>query len=257
MINQYQADITRLTTNDSGRRDPSTCQAVVLHTYECPRSDDLVNRAKYQEVAGSSYTILVGLSKTLRANDDNYIPWAAAQTGNRIGLHLSFLAYAASTRAEWLRYRSQLELAAEVVADWCQRYGIPAVKITPEQLQRGQRGICGHYDISLAWRETDHTDPGPNFPWDEFLEMVANRLRPSEEKGQTMASEKVDRIYHELTHDFQSRYKTPTGQRSTFRDTAIGYALESDAKLTRLLDDVLPEFDAKLERILKAVESAE
>ena len=44
-------------------------------------------------------------------------------------------------------------------------------------------------------------------------------------------AKKIDRIHHELTHEFQSRYVDPkTGNRSEFRDTLVGYMLENDAK---------------------------
>lgn len=176
MPNQYVADVTRLTSNDSGPRDPSRCQLAVIHTYECPRADDLESRAAYQETHDSSYTILVGTHRTLRANDDNYIPWAAMPTGNRLGLHLSFLAYAASSRQEWLDHSFQLDLAAAVVADWCTRYGIPPVKLTADEVRSGKRGICGHNEVSQAWHESDHTDPGAGFPWDEFITRVKARM---------------------------------------------------------------------------------
>lgn len=201
MSNQYVADITRLTNNDSGRRDPAKCQLAVVHTYECPRGDDLVNRAAYQEGAGSSYTVLIGTARTLRANDDNYIPWAAMPTGNRVGLHVSFLAYAADPRALWLHHMVQLNKGADVVADWCRRYGIPPVKLTASQVRAGQRGICGHAEVSGAWRETDHTDPGPNFPWDVFIELVKQRLNPTTPKEDTMTpaqEKKLDTVLARL-----------------------------------------------------------
>lgn len=208
-MNQFKADVTRLTLNDSGRRDPAKCQLVVIHTYECPRADDLENRAAYQERSGSSYTMLVGTRRTLRANDDNYIPWAAAQTANRVGLHLSFLAYARSTREEWLNHLAQLDLAARPVADWCKRYGIPARKITANEARAGVRGICGHGDVSQAWKETDHTDPGAGFPWDVFIERVKHFMNPpapnpqptpapSTPKEPTMSNERLDQIEHKV-----------------------------------------------------------
>lgn len=193
-MTQFRADVTQLTTNDSGPRNPYKCQAAVIHTYECPRADDVENRARYQESAGSSYTMLVGTRRTLRANDDNYIPWAAAQTGNRIGLHLSFLAYARSSRNEWLEYSTQLDLGARVVADWCTRYGIPPIKISATDLRAGKRGLCGHADISAAWGETDHTDPGHNFPWDVFTKRVQHFMNPNTAKETDMSNERLDSI---------------------------------------------------------------
>lgn len=64
-------------------------------------------------------------------------------------------------------------------------------------------------------------------------------------------SEQLNRVNHELTHQFQSRYKGLDGNRSQFRDTAIGYALENDAKLTRLTDEVLPRVEEKLDTIIR------
>ena len=68
-----------------------------------------------------------------------------------------------------------------------------------------------------------------------------------------MPDPKIDAVHHELTHRFQSRYRDAAGVQSSFRDTAIGYALENDAKLTRLMDDELPEIKAALAEIKRAV----
>lgn len=46
------------------------------------------------------------------------------------------------------------------------RYGIPVVKISPEQIRAGASGVCGHADCVQAGLGGSHTDPGPNFPWD-------------------------------------------------------------------------------------------
>ena len=64
-------------------------------------------------------------------------------------------------------------------------------------------------------------------------------------------SQKLNRVHHELTHEFQSRYTDTDGKQSQFRDTAIGYALENDAKLTRLTDQILPRVEAKLDTIIQ------
>lgn len=176
-VDQFRADVTRLTSNDDGWRDPKTCPIIAIHTYECPRSDDVEARADWQNSSRTgSYHILVGTRRTLRANDDDYIPWAAGRTGNRRGFHLSFLAYASSRRGDWIAADNQLELGAAVVADWCRRYSIPVVKLSAEEVRAGKRGICGHGDVSAAWKESDHTDPGVGFPWDVFLEKVKRRV---------------------------------------------------------------------------------
>lgn len=205
MPKQFQTEVTQLTTCDSGRRNPATCQVVVVHTYECPRGDDVEERAAWQDRSRTgSYNILVGTRRRLRANDDNYIPWAAFPTGNRIGLHLCILAYAAESRNRWLEYDHQLTLAAEVAADWCTRYNIPPVKLTAAEVRAGKRGICGHGEISGAFHESDHTDPGPGFPWDVFIQKVrtimAGDTKPEEkEKRFSMQAEKeIGQILNQL-----------------------------------------------------------
>ena len=88
MSNQFKCDVDVYTTADSGARDPRACQIGVFHTTENDDATDPVSVARWQQnrANGSSYNILVGTDgKTVRSNDDNYIPWAAGTTGNRVG----------------------------------------------------------------------------------------------------------------------------------------------------------------------------
>jgi N-acetylmuramoyl-L-alanine amidase-like protein len=77
---------------------------------------------------------------------------------------------------------SMLRLSAEAVAPICVAYGVPPVKLNAADVKAGiAPGFCGHADVSRAFRKSSHTDPGPNFPWDEYLLMVASaveRLNP-------------------------------------------------------------------------------
>lgn len=61
--------------------------------------------------------------------------------------------------------------AAPLVAEVCRRYALPIEKLSPADLVAGQRGICGHADVTLAWHQGDHTDPGA-FNWSAFLSYV-------------------------------------------------------------------------------------
>lgn len=100
---------------------------------------------------------------------------AAYWHGNRIGIQHE-LCGTVQTRAQWLDPASDATLtnAARQVARDCHRWNIPAVQLTAAQVRAGQRGICGHADITRAYPEDggDHTDPGPAFPWDVFLDRV-------------------------------------------------------------------------------------
>lgn len=74
----------------------------------------------------------------------------------------------------------QLELAARLAAWRCQERGWPARRLTPQQLQAGEKGICGHVDISRAFGLSDHTDPGVAFPWAWFIQRVLDLMEPEQ-----------------------------------------------------------------------------
>ncbi len=172
---QFKADIDILTTADSGKRDPKLCQFWCLHTTENTDTTPPDNVARWQQNRAneSSYNILVGTDgRTVRGNDDDYRPWSAGPTGNDRGLHLAFVGFAARTPAQWLAKDVQLHAAARVVADWCERYNIPTPEVSPKDLRKGMKGGCGHADVSDAWHEVDHRDPGLGFPWGDFVQMV-------------------------------------------------------------------------------------
>lgn len=174
LSDQFPADLTILTANDSGIRRGAP-QFIGIHTFEAPRTMTARGMAEYQQkpaAQGSYHLVVDGKAVSARENDDVYIPWAAGPTGNARGMHLSFGAYARDSRALWLAHDEQLKVAARAVAFWCKKYGIPARRINATELRNGVKGICGHDTVSAAWREVNHTDPGPNFPWDVFLHYV-------------------------------------------------------------------------------------
>ncbi len=75
------------------------------------------------------------------------------------------------TYATWLSPAvwPAVRLAQIRAQEVCHRFGVPWVRLRIADLLAGHRGVCGHVDVSNAWHQTDHTDPGPNFPWREFM----------------------------------------------------------------------------------------
>ncbi len=107
----------------------------------------------------------------MRANTDDWCTWSTGNLGNRVLLHLAFVAEACWSREEWLARPALLAAGADVAARWCSGYGIPARQATVAELP----GITTH-DATRVWGGTDHTDPGEGFPWAEFLAEVHERL---------------------------------------------------------------------------------
>lgn len=230
-----QVDVTMLTAADSGWRDPNTCQAIVLHTNQGPEQGSLEGLLRFcQDTAnGASYNLIVDAQGRIgRCNDDNYQPWAAGTTGNRIGLHVCALGYAEQSRAEWLDPPGLLDGLARVLAYWSQSYGIPLVKIGAAELRAGQRGVCGHVDISAAWHEVDHTDPGPNFPYDVVLDKARALLStpapppPSSPPGDFMAA--LSDAEQRQLYDAVCRPRQSLVEGSTASFDPLTYALTAD-----------------------------
>lgn len=94
---------------------------------------------------------------------------------NDISIGIEHAGKAGQTAVQWSDPYSvaTLKLSAQLVAQLCHRYGIPALKLSPEELRLGKvAGICGHVDCTKATGTGDHWDPGPNFPWDWYIEQV-------------------------------------------------------------------------------------
>jgi N-acetylmuramoyl-L-alanine amidase len=96
----------------------------------------------------------------------------AAPGANHDGLQWEMAGYGRQSRDEWLdEYgRELLALTCEGVAQWCVKYDIPARQLSDAELaDHRTKGIVGHYQASRVFHLSDHTDPGPGFPWDVFL----------------------------------------------------------------------------------------
>ncbi|MDV6300181.1 M23 family metallopeptidase [Dietzia maris] len=214
---QPSTTYTQLTNIDRGPRDPGTVPLIAIHTYECPRESGeraLRNRANYQQTSGTgSYNVLVSADgKSLRANDDNYTPCASLPTGDRLGFHLSFLAYAADSRETWLKHDAQLREAARICAQWCRNHGHEVRRLSvPEVQGRRVRGFCSHGDISVAFRESTHTDPGKNFPWDVFLRYVTEHMTGTAGQGKDWLAMATEADLRRIVREEIAAYCGPIG----------------------------------------------
>lgn len=176
-MTQYQTRFTDLTTNDDGVRG-SRPRLLVVHTFE-GQDLDVHRMMDYQsgrlphQRTGSYHVVIDAAGQSGRENDNPFIPWAGGWNGNRAGLHASLAGRAAFTREQWLARGAQLEELARWIAHEGREQAIPIQKVIGVG-DPSVRGVCGHADLSAAWpRDTDHTDPGPGFPWDHVLSLAA------------------------------------------------------------------------------------
>lgn len=88
--------------------------------------------------------------------------------------------YAAQTRDQWLDTpsRSFIRCVARFIVDRAARDGFELRRPSIAELRGGAGGYCSHGDVARAWGQTDHTDPGPNFPWDVLAADIADLSAP-------------------------------------------------------------------------------
>jgi N-acetyl-anhydromuramyl-L-alanine amidase AmpD len=94
---------------------------------------------------------------------------------NKFGLGIEHCGRIEQTPGQWADEGSESELrqSAVIAAAMCVRWSIPAVRLFPIDIVQGRRGIAGHIDFVEAFKTIGgHRDPGPNFPWDHYIQLV-------------------------------------------------------------------------------------
>ncbi len=104
---------------------------------------------------------------------DNDVAYAAPGC-NHDGIQIELAGYASQSAGEWMDEYSMatLQEASRATAYYVHKYALPIKKLSVAELLAGERGIVGHDTVTAAYHRSDHTDPGPHFPWAEFLGMV-------------------------------------------------------------------------------------
>lgn len=128
--------------------------------------------------AGGSAHYVCDVAEEVHCLPDNVVAWHAPPNPHSIGIEICGETY--YTKAQWLSPSvwPACLLAAARTRELCQRFGLPMVKLNATDLLAGGHGVCGHVDVSMAWHQSDHTDPGPNFPWVEFMAAVNGGVSP-------------------------------------------------------------------------------
>lgn len=121
---------------------------------------------------------MVDRDSTQRCLANRLQAWGAPPL-NASGLHLEQSARAEWPRKDWLEARGMLERGAYKTAQWCRRYNIPIRWMSVKELRhhgstpkRGAGGITSHANVSDAWNQSSHWDPGEHFPRAEFMDLV-------------------------------------------------------------------------------------
>jgi len=166
-------------------------QYVVIHSTEGsegPTSAEDGAAYDKRRTDGTSTHLFVDSNSAVREVPDADRAHHARFHGNEIGVGIELCGRAGQTPIQWHDASSlpMLKLAAKEVAAICQAHALPVRRLSVAQVRAAYyapaserpKGICGHVDVTAAYPEDDgsHWDPGPNFPWVEFLAMVRAEL---------------------------------------------------------------------------------
>lgn len=163
---------------------------VVIHTIEiAERADSAESAARWfaRPAAQVSAHYAVDADSVVQCVREQDIAWHA-RGGNQNSIGIELAGRAAQGAREWddAYSRAMLRRAATLTAEICGRYAIPLRRIGAPGLVKGLRGITGHADVSRAFGQSDHWDPGPAFPWQRFLGLVRSAARGSDVVERTL-----------------------------------------------------------------------
>jgi N-acetyl-anhydromuramyl-L-alanine amidase AmpD len=164
----------------AGQRKP--IRMIVLHSAE---NQELEGQAKHlaQWFAGStapqaSAHYMVDDKQVWQSVKDTDIAWAVdVWEANLESISIELTGKANQSSTNWVDTYSTMVLkeATSLCKSLSSLHGIPTIHLTLPQILDGKtKGYCTHADITAAHKIVGgHTDPGPNFPMDQFLKEVA------------------------------------------------------------------------------------
>lgn len=150
----------------------------------------------------SSYHYIADALKSLQYVYDSVVAYHAPPNQHSIGYELC-CSLSGEGKGHWTRddHVKMLRIVAKDCARLALAYNVPIVKLGAVALRAGKRGFCGHADVRDAWRQTTHWDPGPYFPWKQFLALVkaeANALRNPDKPDEPKVTSRGAAIEHAI-----------------------------------------------------------
>jgi len=117
---------------------------------------------------------------------------AGSTEGNTYAIAVEITGLTSWSRDRWLKSVAWGQLA-QVLAAVSRHHNIPPVRVTVAEMKANPRvrGAYDHNQMRQAWGGTDHTDPGPNFPWDHLLRVWQDAMKGD---GMATAKELVDAL---------------------------------------------------------------
>jgi N-acetylmuramoyl-L-alanine amidase len=158
---------------------------LVLHSMEAPEKGDTAEAVARYFASGAvvaSCHYMCDNDSIVAGVHEEDTAYHAPPNAHSVGIEHA--GYASQGAADWADPYSEamLHLSATLAADICRRHDLPIAFVPAADLLAGKRGITTHVEVSRAWHQSDHTDPGPNFPMVHYLDLVRAASGPQEVK---------------------------------------------------------------------------
>lgn len=162
----------------TGMRQPRLIVVHDMEFYERGDTAEVIAKdfATRAPTSKASAHICVDNNSIVQCVKDNDIAFAAPGA-NSDGLQMELAGFGKQIRSDWLDFYgiALLAIGSDAAAQWCLKFDLPPIKLTDAEVaNKVTKGICGHDQVSRVFKRSDHTDPGPDFPWDYFIQSVAN-----------------------------------------------------------------------------------
>lgn len=132
--------------------------------------------------AGGSAHYVVDPEETVQAAYDSVVCWHAPPNGHSLGVEMCEYPNQDIDRWDQPNHVKLLDRTARLTARLCLAYGVPIQFLMPEDLRAGKRGITTHNNVSQAWHESTHWDPGA-WPRERFMQLVNQHAARIKEKA--------------------------------------------------------------------------
>lgn len=198
-----------------GGQDNLTPTRVVIHctVSPCQRGGAQATAGYFQSPSsGGSAHLVADPGEIVRCLPDDTVAWHAPPNQYSLGIELTDPVAGDPTRWQDQDHQAMLGLAAQAVAAWCNQYQIPIVKLSSQDLLDGKHGICGHVDVSNAWHYSDHWDPGPDFPWVQFIGLVRQAANPQPKVEDDMTPEQATQLTQALAEAKAANLRSAANQ---------------------------------------------
>lgn len=225
----------------------TSVQLVVIHTTEGAANGTAAeNGASYDQrrTDGTSTHYFHDSNSTIQCVRTNDQAHAARAQGNKRGIQHELCTRADSAVWSDAYHQALLRKAAKQAARDAKKWGIPVRHLTVAQVAAGDKGFCGHWDITRAFPQDNgtHTDPGANFPWTQFLNLVRAELAPPPPEDDMPSAEDVAKAtLNWIITDYAD--PAPAGEKA--RQSLYDWVAQTNVRQAAI--------EAKLDQLLAAV----